>query len=382
MAVIAPQKKTKAERKRDIKQFKGMMEQFDEETVKEVLRERNIKTEDLYQAISKKVKDFPNVDRKTISKIGDRNHLSTEAYIEENINERIILDENFLPVHFLECGWTRQKPVARVHVTGYWWGTGFLVSRSLFMTNNHVIENETQGSAAEMEFNYQRDHDGNMLTSDTWDGDPDSYFITDPDLDYTILRLKGRRQWSFATVPSRPYYVAGPVVPHIPVPQPRPGPGPGPLGGVPMSEEALVDLLGTIFGTASIQDWMQRFYRTSHAGDTWGHIPLKDNTIAEGNRLNIIQHPSLRPKEVCVQDNKLSQIYPTAIHYYTDTEGGSSGSPVFNNSWDIVAIHHAAGDWNDVNNRWDDNEGMRIDKIIDDLQARAPANILTELGIP
>ena len=28
-------------------------------------------------------------------------------------------------------------------------------------------------------------------------------------------------------------------------------------------------------------------------------------------------------------------------HYSTDTEAGSSGSPVFNDQWEVVALHHS-----------------------------------------
>jgi V8-like Glu-specific endopeptidase len=31
------------------------------------------------------------------------------------------------------------------------------------------------------------------------------------------------------------------------------------------------------------------------------------------------------------------------VQYTTDTLPGSSGSPVFNDNWEVVALHHAGG---------------------------------------
>lgn len=379
--------------KTDTEQLKGILEEFDKETLHSVLRDLNIKPDDLKQAIRKKIKDLPKTKRGKVSKVGDKNHVSKEAYVAAKpYNERVIGEPDFKPVHFLECGWERQKPVARVHVTGYWWGTGFLVSRSLFMTNNHVIENKTQGRAAEMEFNYQEDHEGNMLSTDTWDGDPDSFFHTDVGLDYTVMRLKGRR--SFGLIQPQPYtpYLTTPyaVSPRITIPPLPPGPDPPRM---PETVEGFTDLISSVISSIlnlTRSPYAPSIFLTKHAGDTYGYIPLKDNILTVDERLNIIQHPATRAKEVAMNENILTHINANTIHYTTDTEGGSSGSPVFDNTWDIIALHHAAGDvapgGHPVLGPWVDNEGMRIDRIIDDLQANlrgtSEEHILTELGIP
>jgi endonuclease G len=99
----------------------------------------------------------------------------------------------------------------------------------------------------------------------------------------------------------------------------------------------------------------------------------------------VIQHPQARSKEVALHDNEITTIFASAIRYRTDTEPGSSGSPVFDNEWELIALHHAGGDFQ--NGQWLNNEGMRIDMIIDDLQNHyrgTPAGqaILNELGIP
>ena len=130
----------------------------------------------------------------------------------------------------------------------------------------------------------------------------------------------------------------------------------------------------------------------SSAGEAWGWLQLIDSmSYAKVQHLNIIQHPQGRRKEIAVQHNEISGVFPNVIHYTTDTEPGSSGSPVFNNAWDLISIHHAAGhrapDYSWPNNpNYMDNEGMRIDKIVADLRSHyggsaTGAQILAELGI-
>lgn len=78
--------------------------------------------------------------------------------------------------------------------------------------------------------------------------------------------------------------------------------------------------------------------------DFLGSITLDRNSrnIAEAETVNIIQHPRGRPKEVALRDNRVVKADSVVIHYACSTEPGSSGSPVFNNQWEPVALHHAS----------------------------------------
>ncbi len=78
--------------------------------------------------------------------------------------------------------------------------------------------------------------------------------------------------------------------------------------------------------------------------DFLGSIPLDRNSlnIAASETVNIIQHPRGRPKEIALRDNRVVKADGVVVHYSCSTEPGSSGSPVFNNRWEPVALHHAS----------------------------------------
>ena len=71
------------------------------------------------------------------------------------------------------------------------------------------------------------------------------------------------------------------------------------------------------------------------------------------------------------------------MHYETDTAPGSSGSPVFNDQWEVVALHHSGVPRKDEQGRlltregglwtpemgehridWVANEGARISRVV------------------
>ena len=78
--------------------------------------------------------------------------------------------------------------------------------------------------------------------------------------------------------------------------------------------------------------------------DFLGSIALDRNSLNIGpsETVNIIQHPRGRPKEVAIKDNHVVKADSVVVHYVCSTEPGSSGSPVFNNQWEPVAVHHAS----------------------------------------
>ena len=94
-------------------------------------------------------------------------------------------------------------------------------------------------------------------------------------------------------------------------------------------------------------------------GKQFGATPLTRQAfgVMPGQFVNIIQHPGGRLKELAVQENQVKKVDRAVIRYDTDTEGGSSGSCVFNNAWQPVALHHASRE------QGTQNEGIRFTAI-------------------
>ncbi|MGW3962710.1 DNA/RNA non-specific endonuclease [Amycolatopsis sp. NPDC005003] len=61
-----------------------------------------------------------------------------------------------------------------------------------------------------------------------------------------------------------------------------------------------------------------------------------------GDFVTIVQHPGGGKKQIALRENRVVDVLDEFLHYETDTEPGSSGSPVFNDQWEIVALHHAS----------------------------------------
>lgn len=355
--------------KTDLEQLLGILENFSSEVIQEAISSLPDGSCKMYY------KDFGDPGQEL--KIGEDGHVPVEDL---SHLERIIADNNLLPVHFLEEGNVVQKAVARVTLTqphnglgaGSGWGTGFLVSPSLFMTNNHVIPTTAFANKVEMQFNFQMDYKGNPQVVDTYSTDPADVFHTNVGLDYTLVRLDPHCTNQFTLS------------------------GTNREAGEEYGNVSQVDELASLSALEPRLPWYYSypwarltarpiFRNCTNAGQKWGHIRLRRSIgYTLGEHLNIVQHPSGRRKEVALQKNTVTTIYTNRVRYTTDTEPGSSGSPVFDNGWDLISIHHAGGDRQ--NGVWLNNEGMRIDKIVADLRnhyggTTSGNQILAELGI-
>lgn len=68
-------------------------------------------------------------------------------------------------------------------------------------------------------------------------------------------------------------------------------------------------------------------------------LPLIDNK----SRAYVIGHPQGGGLQVSLHDSLLLDVddEERLLHYRTPTDPGSSGSPVFNTQWDVIALHHS-----------------------------------------
>lgn len=112
-------------------------------------------------------------------------------------------------------------------------------------------------------------------------------------------------------------------------------------------------------------------------GDDWGWLPLTRAEVDVGDRVNIVQHPGGRPKEIALQSNFVEYVGSDVVQYVTPTEQGSSGSPVFNDDWQVCAIHRHGGPLTEptTGRYFFRNEGALIASVL----TRMPAEILTRV---
>jgi hypothetical protein len=93
-------------------------------------------------------------------------------------------------------------------------------------------------------------------------------------------------------------------------------------------------------------------------------LPLVDGV----QKVYVIGHPGGRTLSISLNDNLLLDYDDRLVHYRAPTEGGSSGSPVFNQSWQLIGLHHAGGTvMNRLNGKegtYAANEGIWIQRII------------------
>lgn len=234
--------------------------------------------------------------------------------------ERIMGKNDLMSLRYLELALRVARTVGRVHVRGpdgtiLGYGTGFLVSPRLMLTNNHVLTDATSAGYSRVEFDFQEGLDGRLQTSVFVSFDPAAFFTTDKGLDFSLVALKGDlRQIA-------------------------------PYG--------------------------------------WNGLSAAEGKIIVGEYVTIIQHPSGERKQVALRENQVIDVLENFLHYRTDTSPGSSGSPVFNDQWEIVALHHSGVPKKDAQGRilardgrvytsdmgenqidWLANEGVRISQIL------------------
>lgn len=238
--------------------------------------------------------------------------------------ERLIGRNNLTPVAFLEEGSTVSRSVGRVTISGPGGGhgTGFMVSPSLLLTNNHVLRSKEVADRSVVAFRFQAGIDGLPLVPVAFQLEPQRFFVTDRELDFTVVAVAERN----------------------------------PQG------EAL---------------------------SSFGWLPLSgaQGKVILGEFVNIIQHPKGEPKQLALRENQVVDVLEQFLHYKSDTDQGSSGSPVFNDQWEIVALHHSAVPKTDADNRplsidgtpwrpgmgehllaWKANEGVRISRVLQALR--------------
>lgn len=124
------------------------------------------------------------------------------------------------------------------------------------------------------------------------------------------------------------------------------------------------------FATSEKNDWTA-IRINGDANKEFGAIELLPVNAAKNEFVNIIQHPGGQFKQIGMYHNLVTYSDKEIIQYLTDTEPGSSGSPVFNSQWQVVALHHSGGMLREPGTTQTllRNEGININVVIEGLKA-------------
>jgi len=196
--------------------------------------------------------------------------------------ERILGTSDLLEINFLDLGRRAARTVGRIQVrdlSGHVreFGTGFLVSPSLLLTNNHVLPTAESARRSLLDLDFEDDENFQPRTPVTFGLDPDRFFYTDAALDFSFVAVR------------------------------------------PVANDSPAEL------------------------SAYGFLPLREakGKVLVDEYVGAIQHPGGAPKKIALRNNKVVDLFDDFVHYTTDTDRGASGSPVLNDQWQVVALHHA-----------------------------------------
>jgi S1-C subfamily serine protease len=117
-------------------------------------------------------------------------------------------------------------------------------------------------------------------------------------------------------------------------------------------------------------DWA--VIRVPVGGTDWPALQVADlGEPAVGDPAYIIQHPSGSRKRIAFVRNQISFVDERVVHYLTDTQAGSSGSPVLDAAGRLIGVHHLGGRSQEVlgSAPLKKNEGIRMSRILAGLRA-------------
>jgi endonuclease G len=232
----------------------------------------------------------------------DITRLRTERELDLAL-EKVVGTPDFLPGRWIRRARAAAEAVARIKRADGDFGTAFLVTPWLLMTNHHVLETADTAAGATATFRYEENDEEELQDTVRLSLQPERCFVTSPvaELDLTLV----------AVAPTE--------------------------DGQP-------------------------------PGATFGYIPAQGRTgkALVGQPVNIVQHPDGRPRLIAIRHNLLLSVDDAlTLTYSTDTQPGSSGAPVLNDRWELVALHHSSR----TTQRIVGNVGIRVSAIVSHIRA-------------
>ena len=229
--------------------------------------------------------------------------VTPDELTDDLVQEAMLGASSFLSIEFLERGLMAARSVGRIAIKGGGglrpWGTGFLVAPGLLLTNHHVLASADFAAACVVQMDFEQNLVGALKPAQSFVLEPVRFFLNNKDLDFALVAVAPRSD-----------------------------------GGVAIEDYGWLPLVSA-----------------------QGKIAVTDNDF-----INIVQHPLGREKEIVLRENRILDLRTENdgaaadlgpfLHYEADTEKGSSGSPVLNDQWEVVALHHSGVPRRDANGNW------------------------------
>ncbi len=209
-------------------------------------------------------------------------------------NSVIIDEDDLVSAAFFDLGRRAAISVVKLLVRSeprrkYGFATGFMVGPGLLLTNRHVLRSEEHALRTCVEFGPEQAQGEAIRASVVFALEPSRCFFSSEDLDYSLVAV------------------------------------------APRSLDGQVDL--SRYGWLRLKSGERESFKT-------------------GSFVNIIQYPAGGEKQASFRDNKViprgnlskagAKNPGSRLWYRGDTATCSSGSPVFNDSWQVVALHSNA----------------------------------------
>ena len=140
-----------------------------------------------------KPKPNPVVDTQHLLDVLAHRNVSFGAFI--NDKERVLAENDLMPINYFAKGLTISKAVGRVNIfdvsgNGLGSGTGFMIGNNILLTNNHVLATKADAVNSFIEFDFEMDENNRPKSSVLFGLDPNKLYITDEALDFTVVYVK------------------------------------------------------------------------------------------------------------------------------------------------------------------------------------------------
>ncbi len=255
------------------------------------------------------------IDASTAQRIADLSLAGAKPSTTEL--ERLIGNNDLVDEFYLQRALVAARPVMRIILRDpagreRGWATGFMISPRLLLTNWHVFPARDETANAIAEAHYVLDIAGNPAPSFRFAIRGDLYYTSDQQLDFALIAVD------------------------------------------PLAQDG----------------------RTTLAQFGYHRLIGEPNKICEGECMTLVQHPGGERRQFAIRENQLTNILDQFLWYKSDTAPGSSGAPAFNDSFQVVALHHSGAAKRDDQGRYVLRDGSTVASLdgIDDSRVDWVAN--------